>query len=65
MAPPKATSAATASAVTTTEKRSTVKLDTIREIEKHMQKVWADLKIFEVDAPGHTTDKYDLYSLIF
>ena len=41
----------------TIEKRSTVKLDTIRDIEKQMQKVWSDLKVFEVDAPIHTTDK--------
>ncbi len=45
-----------ATAAETTEKRSTVKLDTIRGIERQMQKLWSDLKIFEVDAPGHTTD---------
>lgn len=55
---------ATSKAVTTaatiagaTEKRSTVKLDTIREIERQMQKLWTDAKIFEADAPGHATDK--------
>jgi leucyl-tRNA synthetase len=56
MATSKGTSTAAATAETT-EKRSTAKLDTIREIEKQMQKLWADLKVFEVDAPGHTTDK--------
>lgn len=48
---------ATHGAGATTEKRSTVKLDTIRAIEKQMQKLWADSKIFEADAPGHHTDK--------
>ncbi len=58
MATPKATSAATtAAAVTTTEKRSTVKLDTIRQIERQMQQLWSELKVFEVDAPAHPTDK--------
>jgi hypothetical protein len=56
MATSKATSTVAANAVTT-EKRSTAKLDAIREIERHMQKLWADLKVFEADAPGHTTDK--------
>ena len=41
----------------TAEKRSTIKLDTIRDIERQMQKVWGDLKIFEADAPGHLSDK--------
>jgi leucyl-tRNA synthetase len=54
MATSKVTSATT---VAPTEKRSTMKLDTIREIEKQMQKQWDDLKIFEVDAPGHASDK--------
>jgi leucyl-tRNA synthetase len=52
----RATPIAAANAATT-EKRSTVKLDAIREIERNMQKLWADLKVFEVDAPNHTTDK--------
>lgn len=39
------------------EKHSTAKLDTIREIERQTQKLWADSKIFEVDAPTHFTDK--------
>jgi len=56
MATVKSTSTAAATAVTT-EKRSTAKLDTIREIERQMQQLWSDLKVFEVDAPGHTTDK--------
>ena len=51
------TTSSVATDVDTTEKRSTVKLDAIREIEKNMQKIWADLKVFEADAPGHTTDK--------
>lgn len=41
--------------MTTGENRSTAKLDTIREIEKKMQILWADLKIFEADAPVHPT----------
>jgi hypothetical protein len=55
-----ATSKAASNAATTAvaaEKRPRAKLDTIREIERQMQKLWADLKIFEADAPGHTTDK--------
>lgn len=57
MATSKAIAPAATTAAATTEKRSTVKLDTIRGIEKKMQKQWADLKVFEVDAPGHTVDK--------
>ena len=56
MATSKAVTAATTTAAST-EKRSTAKLDTIRQIEKQMQKVWADLKVFEADAPGHPTSK--------
>ncbi len=56
MASSKGTSTA-AAAPATTEKRSTAKLDTIREIEKQMQQIWADLKVFEVDAPSQPTDK--------
>jgi len=56
MATAKTTSPVTA-APATTEKRSTAKLDTIREIEKQMQQIWADLKVFEVDAPSQPTDK--------
>ena len=65
MAPPtKATSAAAASTATT-EKRSTVKLDTVRDIEQQMQKLWADLKVFEADAPVQSADKLDfLLSLL-
>jgi leucyl-tRNA synthetase len=37
--------------------RSTVKRDTIHEIEKQIQKLWADLKVFEADAPSDSTDK--------
>ncbi len=49
---------ATAAALTEiTHKHSTVKRDTIREIEKQIQKRWTDLKIFEADAPSHTTSK--------
>jgi leucyl-tRNA synthetase len=54
-----------ATAAETTEKRSTVKLNTIREIERQMQKLWSDLKIFEVDAPGHTTDNSNTYMVTF
>ncbi|CAF2869864.1 unnamed protein product [Rotaria sp. Silwood2] len=50
---------------TKTEKRSTVKLDAIREIEKQMQKLWADLKIFEVDAPSDPTDNRNAYLVTF
>ena len=57
MATAKSATTAAASTAATTEKRSTVKLDTIRQIEKQMQKVWADLKVFEADAPAHPTDK--------
>ncbi|CAF4589633.1 unnamed protein product [Rotaria sp. Silwood1] len=64
MATSKVTSTATAAGVTT-EKRSTVKLDTIREIERQMQKLWADLKIFEVDAPGHPSDNSNTYLVTF
>ena len=53
----KSSAAATVAGSATTEKRSTVKLDTIRDIERKMQQLWADLKIFEVDAPGHPGDK--------
>ncbi len=56
MATSKGTSTVAAAAATT-EKRSTVKLDTIREIEKQMQQIWTDLKVFEVDAPSQPTDK--------
>jgi leucyl-tRNA synthetase len=38
-------------------KQSRAKLDSIREIEQQMQKLWADLKVFEADAPDHATDK--------
>lgn len=57
---------ATAATTTTTakanptEKKSTVKLDTIREIEREIQKKWADAKVFEEDAPAHPTDKFDI-----
>ncbi len=47
----------TAPTVVTTEKRSRVKLDNIREIERQMQKLWSDLKVFEADAPDHAIDK--------
>lgn len=63
-----ATSTVTSAATTTgatIEKRSTVKLDAIREIERHMQKLWADLKVFEVDAPGHTGDNSNTYLATF
>jgi leucyl-tRNA synthetase len=56
MATAKITSHVT-TAPATTEKRSTAKLDTIREIEQQMQQIWADLKVFEVDAPSQPTDK--------
>lgn len=59
MATAKATTSAPATGATA-EKRSTVKLDTIRDIEKKMQKLWADAKVFEADAPGHPTKKSDL-----
>ena len=61
--PKTTTNMATAKATPTTatsekiEKRSTVKLDTIREIEQQMQKQWADLKVFEADALVNATDK--------
>ena len=42
----------------TTEKKSTVKLDTIRDIEREIQKKWAQAKVFEEDAPAHPTDKF-------
>lgn len=51
------TTSDTTGAPTAGDKRSTIKLDTIRKIELQMQKLWADLKIFEVDAPAHYTDK--------
>jgi hypothetical protein len=38
-------------------KRSTVKHDTIREIEKQMQKRRTDLKVLKADAPNHNIDK--------
>ena len=52
---------ATAQVNATADKRSTIKLDTIRDIERQMQKVWNDLKIFEADAPGHVSNKYDSF----
>ncbi|CAF4114082.1 unnamed protein product, partial [Adineta steineri] len=63
MATAKTTAAATAAV--TGEKRSTVKLDTMREIEKHMQKLWADMKIFEADAPSHSTDNSNTFLATF
>lgn len=39
------------------EKGSTIKLDTIRDIERQMQQKWADMKVFEADAPVNYTDK--------
>ncbi|CAF3956937.1 unnamed protein product, partial [Adineta steineri] len=63
MATAKTTAAATAAVAG--EKRSTVKLDTMREIEKHMQKLWADMKIFEVDAPSHSTDNSNTFLATF
>ena len=41
----------------TTSAVSTVKLETIRGIEKTIQKQWAEAKIFEADAPAHPTSK--------
>jgi hypothetical protein len=52
-----ATNTATAAVPKANEKRSTVKLDTVRDIERLIQRKWADAKIFEEDAPGHPTDK--------
>ena len=40
-----------------TDKRSTLKLDTIRNIEREMQRNWADLKVFEADPPTNWNDK--------
>lgn len=57
MATAKSATAAATTTAATTEKRSTAKLDSIRQIEKQMQKLWADLKIFEVDAPAHPSNK--------
>ena len=39
------------------DKCSTIKLDTIRNIERQMQQKWADMKVFEADAPVNYTDK--------
>jgi len=36
---------------------SRIKRDTIHEIEKRIQKQWADLKIVEANASTDTTDK--------
>lgn len=41
----------------TTEKCSTAKFDTIRGTDRQMQKLWTDLKVFELDVRGHTTNK--------
>ncbi|CAF3565723.1 unnamed protein product [Rotaria socialis] len=65
MATSKVSTAVDAADGVSTEKRSTVKLDTIRNIEKQMQKLWADLKIFEVDAPGHPTKNSNTYLVTF
>ena len=54
----------TIAAGATTEKRSTTKLDTIREIERQMQSLWDGLKVFEVDVPANTTDKYGLFMIM-
>ena len=43
--------------MSTEEKRSTNKLDTIRRIENDMQKQWADRKYFQSDAPKKWNDK--------
>ncbi|CAF3462866.1 unnamed protein product [Rotaria sp. Silwood1] len=59
-----ATSMVTAAGVKT-EKRPTTKLDTIRDIERRMQKLWADLKIFEVDAPDYFTNNSNTYFVTF
>ncbi|CAF1404093.1 unnamed protein product, partial [Adineta steineri] len=49
----------------TEEKRSTVKLDTIRKIESDIQKQWSDKKCFQVDAPTEWTDNKDKYFVTF
>lgn len=51
------TSSITVAAEAATKKRSNMKLNTIRDIEKQMQKLWSDLKMFEVDAPTDITNK--------
>jgi len=55
----------TTAKVNPTEKKSTVKLDTIREIEREIQKKWADAKVFEEDAPAHPTDNSNTYVVTF
>ncbi|CAF5061704.1 unnamed protein product [Rotaria sp. Silwood1] len=64
MATSMVTSMVTAAGVKT-EKRPTTKLDTIRDIERRMQKLWADLEIFEVDAPDYFTNNSNTYFVTF
>lgn len=40
------------------EKRSTQKLDAIRNIESQMQNQWYERKCFEADAPKKWTNKF-------
>ncbi|CAF4086646.1 unnamed protein product, partial [Adineta steineri] len=49
----------------TEEKRSTLKLDTIRKIESDIQKQWSDKKCFQVDAPTEWTHNKDKYFVTF
>jgi len=48
----------TASSVNSVEKRSTAKLDSLRQIENNVQQQWAAKKAFEADAPEKWTDKF-------
>jgi len=57
MAMANATTATTAATTTTIEQDLTVALNIIRKIEKQMQEKWTALKVFEVDALDHNTDK--------
>ncbi|CAF2204260.1 unnamed protein product [Rotaria magnacalcarata] len=49
----------------TAEKRARKKLDTIRQIEKQMQKSWASLKLFEADAPDDITNNSNTFLVTF
>ncbi|CAF4957575.1 unnamed protein product, partial [Rotaria sp. Silwood1] len=53
------------SSINIEEKRSTIKLDTIRTIENQMQKQWFDKKFFEANAPTQWIDNSNKYFVTF
>ncbi|CAF4217491.1 unnamed protein product, partial [Rotaria sp. Silwood2] len=53
------------SSINTEEKRSTVKLDSIRKIETEIRKQWSDRKYFEANAPTEWTNNSNKYFVTF